>query len=34
MSKKEKVEAMKSRLKNLFLNYCDFSIENGSIFIT
>lgn len=25
---------MKSRIKQLFLNYCDFSIENGDIFIT
>ncbi len=25
---------MKVRLKQLFLNYCDFSIENGNLFIT
>lgn len=25
---------MKNRLKQLFLNYCDFSVENGNVFIT
>ena len=31
---KDKVEAIKARIKLLFLNYCDYSIENGNIFIT
>ena len=31
---KDKVEAIKARIKLLFLNYCDYSIENGNIYIT
>jgi hypothetical protein len=25
---------MKARIKQLFLNYCDFNIDNGTMFIT
>lgn len=27
-------ETLKLKLKQLFLNYCDFSVETGEIFIT
>lgn len=32
--RRSKVEAIKARLKQLFLNYCDYSMENGNIYIT
>ena len=32
--KKDKIEAIKNRLRQLFLNYCDYSIDSGDIFIT
>lgn len=34
IDRKDKVEAIKARLKQLFLNYCDYSMENGNIYIT
>lgn len=33
-AKKDKVEAVKRRLKQLFLNYCDYSLDTGNIYLT
>ena len=34
MSKKDKIEVIRARMKELFLNYCEFSADNGAIFVT
>jgi hypothetical protein len=32
--KKDKLDAVKARIKQLFLNYCDFSVETGQVYIS